>query len=362
MKQQRNIGLDMARVLAIVLVWINHSGCFSLGLDPAMMEFGGIFSIEVFFALSGFLVGRSMIRAATAENVGSAMKHFYVNRLIRTLPLYYLSLLLLWGLWKVMPPLSCFFFLQNFDAEALRYFPPSWSLPIEAWFYFLVPVLLLGLVKGFSRKFSEQQAVFSAIALLWLIPFLLRGFWVVSTDPVWDFGVRKQIFLRMDALMLGVALAACKLYAPERYRKLGKSPGSLLLSLVGVLALYLWFVKDLRENFNDSNAGRILMFTLMPLCCSLLVSWLDNATWPEKLRGTILETLICGISSMGYSLYLLHWILFQLVSPYFADAGFRMSWLGFLLAICLTLLLGFIAYRLIEVPLSRWKDKQMARA
>lgn len=135
-----------------------------------------------------------------------------------------------------------------------------------------------------------------------------------------------------------------------------------MLSLAGVVALYLWFVKDLRENFNDSHVGRILMFTLMPLCCSLLVSWLDNATWPEKLRGTILEKLICGISSMGYSLYLLHWILFQLVSPYFAEAGFRMAWLGFLLAICLTLLLGFLAYRLIEVPLSRWKYRQKSRA
>lgn len=362
MNQKRNIGLDMARVLAIVLVWINHSGDFALGLNPAVMEFGGIFSIEVFFSLSGFLVGRSMIRVATAENVRPAMKEFYVNRLIRTLPLYYLSLLLLWGLWKTTPPLSCFFFLQNFNKEALKYFPPSWSLPIEAWFYFLIPVLMLGLVKGFSRKLPEQQAVFSAIALLWLIPFLLRIFQVVTTNPTWDFGVRKQIFLRLDALMLGVALAACKLYAPERYRKLGKSIGSLLLSLAGVVALYLWFVKDLRENFNDSHVGRILMFTLMPLCCSLLVSWLDNATWPEKLRGTILEKLICGISSMGYSLYLLHWILFQLVSPYFAEAGFRMAWLGFLLAICLTLLLGFLAYRLIEVPLSRWKYRQKSRA
>lgn len=357
MNQKRNIGLDLARVLAIGLVWINHSGSFAIGLDPILMEFGGIFSIEVFFALSGFLVGKSMIRSATAEKIGPAMGGFYLNRLIRTLPLYYLSLLLLWGLWKVTPPLSCFFFLQNFDSEALSYFPPSWSLPIEAWFYFLIPVLLMGLVKVFSRKMSEHRAVFAAIGLLWLIPFLLRIFWVVAMDPVWDFGVRKQIFLRLDALMLGVALAAMKLYAPENYRKLGASIGSLLLSLLGVLALYFWFVKGLRERFDDSDLGRILMFTLMPMCCSLLVAWLDNAAWPEKLRGTIWEKLICGISSMGYSIYLLHWIIFQLVAPYFAEARFFVSWLGFLLALVLTLIASWLAYRLIEVPLGKWKEK-----
>lgn len=37
MNQKRNIGLDMARVLAIVLVWVNHSGNFAIGLDPVFM-------------------------------------------------------------------------------------------------------------------------------------------------------------------------------------------------------------------------------------------------------------------------------------------------------------------------------------
>lgn len=357
MDKKRNIGLDLARVVAIVLVWINHSGDFALGLDPVWMEFGGIFSIEVFFALSGFLVGRSMIRMVTAEKTGPAMKQFYINRVIRTLPLYYLALLLLWGIWKVTPPISCFLFLQNFDVEALSYFPPSWSLPIEAWFYFLIPVLMLGLVKLFSRKVSQEKAVWVAIGLLWLIPFLLRIFRVVTTDPVWDLGVRKQIFLRMDALMVGVGLAALKYDAPERYRDMGRSWGCLALSLLGIALLYGWFALDLRENFDDSNAGRILMFTLMPIFCTLLVAWLDNATWPEKLRGTILEKLICGISTMGYSVYLLHWIVFRIVAPYFANGRFLTSWLGFLLAVGLTLTLGQITYRLIEVPLDHGKRR-----
>ena len=39
MNKTRNIGLDMARVAAIALVWIGHSGLFSIGLNPKVMEF-----------------------------------------------------------------------------------------------------------------------------------------------------------------------------------------------------------------------------------------------------------------------------------------------------------------------------------
>lgn len=356
MNQKRNIGLDLARVLAIGLVWIGHSSCFSLGLNPAFMEYGGIFCIELFFALSGFLVGRSMIRTVTAERVGPAMKKFYMNRLVRTLPLYYLTLLPMWAMRKSAPPVAYLFFLQNFSTKALDYFPPSWTMPIEMWFYFLIPVVFLAGYRLLSRKMEQEKAVFLTIGLLCLVPFLLRIVWVVQTDPAWDFGVRKQIFLRMDALMMGVFLAALKLYHPKRYSN-GGSVRNLLLSVLGILLLYWWYMVQLRDHFDDSNLGRILMFTLMPMCCSLLVAWLDNAAWPEKLRGTILEKLICGISSMGYSIYLLHWIIFQLVAPYFAEARFLVSWLGFLLALVLTLIASWLAYRLIEVPLGKWKEK-----
>ena len=95
MKRKRNLGLDMARVLAIILVWIGHSGEFSLGLDPRFMEYCGIMCLEVFFVLSGFLVGRSMLLAVTSPEPGKVLKEFYVNRALRIIPLYYLLLLAL---------------------------------------------------------------------------------------------------------------------------------------------------------------------------------------------------------------------------------------------------------------------------
>lgn len=357
MNKTRNIGLDMARVAAIALVWIGHSGFFSIGMNPKVMEFwGGIFCLEVFFALSGFLVGRSMILTVTSRDPGPAFKKFYLNRLIRTIPLYYLVLLALWFITSQRPPLSCFLFLQNFSGEDLGYFPPSWSLPVEAWFYFLIPPVFFLLYRLFSRKHPEKVSVFAAIILLCLIPFLLRVWQVVTTDPTWDYGVRKQIPLRMDALMLGVLLSAVKLYAPEAYRKEARKHRYFLISVAGMAALYGWYLADLWDHFDDSNLGRILIFTLVPVLCCLLVAYLENSPLPEKLRGTFLEKGICGISSIGYSVYLVHYIVFQMVAPYFEGTGFLVSWLGFGLAIGISLVISYLTYRLIEQPLTRLRD------
>ena len=49
-------------------------------------------------------------------------------------------------------PLSCFVFLQNFSESDLSFLPVSWSLSVEAWFYFLIPPLFWLLYRLLSGK------------------------------------------------------------------------------------------------------------------------------------------------------------------------------------------------------------------
>lgn len=361
MSKKRNIGLDIARVCAMVLVWVNHSGFFDLGLDPRFMEYGGVACIEVFFVLSGFLVGRSMLQAITSEKPGEKLKGFYVNRILRTLPLYYLVLLGL-GLYRgYMPSMLNFLFLHGFNENAMGFLPPSWSLPIEAWFYFLIPPVLLVLYRLLSRKLEEKKAVYLSVALIALASFLLRCGHVLLNDPVWDYGVRKQVLVRMDSPMMGVFLAAVKLYAPEIYRKVGRSFLSLLAAAAGFAAMYLWFVPVLRENVGNPDGIRIFLFTLLPLSSCLLVAYLENASWPEIFRGNMFGWLICSVSSLGYSSFLLHYPIFVWISGYFVGASFYYNWAGFGLAIGITLVLSWISWRFIEEPVARLKDRILIR-
>ena len=361
MGKQRNIGLDIARVCAMVLVWVNHSGFFDLGMDPRFMEYGGVACIEVFFVLSGFLVGRSMLLAITSDQVGVSLKRFYVNRILRTLPLYYLVLAGLGTYRGIRPSLLNFLFLHGFNENALGFLPPAWSLPIEAWFYFLIPPVLLLLYRLFSRKMDQKKAVYLSVAVIALISFLLRCCHVLVNDPEWDHGVRKQVLVRMDSPMMGVFLAAVKLYAPETYRKLGKNVLTLLVSAAGFVAMYLWFVPTLRENQGNPDWIRIFLFSALSACSCLLVAWLENAAWLEIFRGTILEYLICQISSLGYSSFLLHYPIFVWISGYFVGASFYYSWAGFGLAIGITLAASWISWRFIEEPVAKLKDRILVK-
>lgn len=363
MKQSRSVGLDILRVFAAILVIICHSGYFSVGISYSFLSFAGVLAVEIFFALSGFLVGKGLIQAVTSQSPGRELKKFYVNRLVRTLPVYYLALLLTALTSGGAVPLSYFVFCQNFSVADLGFLPVSWSLAVEAWFYFLIPPVFFLLVRGFSARVTQERAVFAAIGVLCLIPFALRVIWVLAAQPTWDYGVRKQIPLRLDAIMLGVLLAAGKRYRPEGYRRLAARKACLVVSIVGILVLYTAYWAYLSDDakFDASPVSKILMFALLPLLCCMLVMYLEEAPRLTKLQGTPLARGICGLSTVSYGVYLLQLWVFTALSPYFTGTRFSVSWLGFLGAIALTVAAAAVVYELVEKPAMKLRDRIVAR-
>lgn len=352
MTQKRNLGLDIIRVVAAVLVIICHSGFFSVGISFPFLSFSGILAVEIFFVLSGLLVGKKLIQSVMDEHPGKTLKGFYINRLTRVLPLYYFMLIITAIQSCTKIPVSCFFFCQNFSAEALSFLPVSWSLSVEAWFYFLLPPVFLLLFKLFSIKFSGKAAVFSAIGVLCTISFVLRVIYSIQYTQDWDFEIRKQIPLRLDAIMMGVFLAAVKLFDEDKYRRLAGKNVCFFLSIAGILAIYGWYCTVLIENdnFNNSPIGKIFLFTLLPLFCCMMVMFMENSPWINRLNGRKGTGLIHHLSTLSYGVYLIQLSVFTIVSAYFVDTRFSVSWLGFLAAIVLTVCLSQIAYRVIEVP------------
>lgn len=92
----RIIGLDITRSVAILLVMFCHSSCFYTINNNCMeyiFTFAGVWGVELFFALSGFLIGGIIIKNivnVSYEDVLKEIKIFWIRRWFRTLPLYYL--------------------------------------------------------------------------------------------------------------------------------------------------------------------------------------------------------------------------------------------------------------------------------
>ena len=152
----RIFGLDLMRALAILMVLVAHS-CgllFPVSGHLEAFSYGGFGGVEMFFVLSGYLIGSILLRkiAASPQFDGGGLRRFWVRRWFRTLPLYYLVLGInfIWTAHKTGESVidgRYFYFWQGMAGDLPDFFVESWSLAVEEWFYLLFPLLLWGMAR-----------------------------------------------------------------------------------------------------------------------------------------------------------------------------------------------------------------------
>ena len=187
--RDRSEALDAVRGIAIALVVGYHYW-------PALVP-GGSVGVDLFFVLSGFLIGGILLDNKGAEDYFAT---FYWRRFFRILPLYWLFLSVMPAS-PVMPVWWFLPFAQNFGWIAHGVFPirephtVTWSLAFEEQFYLLLPTMV------------------ASLSTRWLI----RVLWAcVIAAPLWRYGwaqshpfaARLLLPCRLDSLM-GGALVAC---------------------------------------------------------------------------------------------------------------------------------------------------------
>src|SRR5208283_2695708 len=96
--EDHNFGLDLARFIAVALVLVTHCTSMFLSLTsikpPVVVLLSAFFGVELFFVLSGFLIGRLLFRIAETDPTPRGWLIFMTRRWLRTLPLYFIWLLI----------------------------------------------------------------------------------------------------------------------------------------------------------------------------------------------------------------------------------------------------------------------------
>ncbi len=170
----------------------------------------GIFGVDLFFVLSGFLITGGLL---SARGLPFALRHFYIRRALRIFPLYYA---LLFALFVVGPRLAFYpeglaesaghqswiwtygtnLFLAGRGTWSLPYVAHFWSLAVEEHFYLVWPLVVLWGSRGSLLRVCAAVALGSAGLRCLCAALGASDVTLVVLTP-----------LRLDALALGAGLA-----------------------------------------------------------------------------------------------------------------------------------------------------------
>src|SRR5437870_8264246 len=237
--RERQPGLDLLRALAIIVVVIYHSALFGFKLPERVDRFGWI-GVDLFFVLSGYLIGRQLL-VPLAHGQQINLGRFFARRALRIIPACFVILAVYaflpsWREYPEMSPLWKFIVsVQNIGLHGGTAFSHAWSLAVEDQFYLLLPLILL-----FINRWRRASMILPCVIVLGGI--LLRAFlaWQNPAEIGVSFrGFQTWIYYptwtRLDPLVFGVTLAAIEKFRPQWWQRLMNVAPWLWLSGVALI-------------------------------------------------------------------------------------------------------------------------------
>jgi len=354
-------GLDLLRACAIVWVMLFHSYIVGgLGERFAWLQRDGWMGVDLFFVLSGYLIGAQLL-APLHRGEPLRWGEFYRRRALRILPafLVVLGVYVAWPAAREAPGLAPAWQFLTFtlnlviDYQHAPAFSHAWSLCVEEQFYLLFPWLAWWLM----RRPSLRRAVVVGLGVV-AFGMAVRGYvWLTAMAPVRDepgpaFGLRfvegiyYPTWARLDGLLAGVALAALRVAGPQVW---ARWQGRALVVLGVGMALFgaaVWLFRE-RLGFWPSVLGYPLL-SLALAAIGLAASRLPTR-WALPGAG--------WLARISYSLYLSHKLALHAVATWWVEPWQLHGWAAFALYALGVLALGAALHYAVERPFLRWRDR-----
>ena len=368
-------GLNGLRFIAATLVIIHHieqnkswreipSIWGKEGYIGNFVDALGHHAVSFFFVLSGFLI--SYLLLDEHKKYGDInVRKFYIRRLLRIWPLYYL----LFGL-------AIFFLpqivdLANYPERLLKHFDfrlfilffimlpnvvrlsphtvmglnQTWSIGVEEQFYLIWPVL----VRKFKNNFFKFLVIF--IILKMLIGLILIGSYSVLesgllvkrlklTAQFWD-------LLQIEQMAIGAIGAYFLFIRSEKFFKIIYSPSVIIISL------WIWLgLVFLGSKFFGHTILEGIVFIIIIMNLSV------NKNFPLKLEGKWINFM----GNISYGIYMYHTLVIAIVLnfllPYFSNkGGFFFNLVLYVSVIISTWLIAAMSYKYFEMPFLKLKKK-----
>ena len=348
--------IDGLRALAVIAVMFYHLG---FSWIP-----GGFLGVDLFFVISGYVITRLLLDSI-AQSGGLDLRGFYIARARRLLPaliFMMVSTIIAIGIWapdtikrlltdtpfSLTGTMNWWLVSHHQDYFESIGRPPllqhTWSLAVEAQFYLVWPLILYFILKRLGKKAipaaSLVIAAASGIALL-LVSFSLDASNASKVSHVY-FGTDTHSI----GLFLGAALAVS--WIPQNFTvnvtKQAQNfiDGVGVFGFIGILSCFL-FIDETQPTLYK------IAFPLAGLFGAAIIM---SVVHPASRFAPVLQNpVFLWIGERSYSIYLWHWVIFQVTRPSMDLAG--QEWALYALRILIVFALSDISLRYVELPIRR---------
>lgn len=322
-------GLRAIAVLAVMLFHYNRQ------LLP-----GGFIGVDIFFVISGFLITSILLKKKDNPNFSLfyILKSFYLGRIIRIAPAYYVLLVVVSLVSAVIFIPADYSFFHNSLKKSLRfmsnqyfsgfgdYFAPNsdelpllhtWSLAIEMQFYLFYPFLVLFL----SKKWLKI-----------IIPVIIFALFAISAYQLKE-GLVQGVYYGLYARIPEFLIGSCVVLFVQQINKIQVT----WLPIVGIMLVCASFIF-----INDKTPFPGLYAFPSVLGAAMVLAGSSG----NKLSNVLSSSLLVWIGAVSYSLYLWHWPILAFIRYISGDYQLSFSqtvfyWGG-------AFMLASISYYLIE--------------
>lgn len=300
---QRIKNLDTFRAIAAIVVMIGHIELFrnnNWGNSLVDLVPSGHTAVMMFFVISGFLI--TYLLTKEKNRYGSiSLKDFYLRRVLRILPLYYLIILISYFLFENAPDLKTITFAVGLLPNVSHAIgcgwaasPQIWSIGVENLFYLFFPLIMIVVPN------KKMIPVLSILILAFAIFPHFVDYVNIRTIQNSQLALFNQKFFycsKFDSLLIGCLIGFA---FAQNHSLLNVLYNKWFFFSSALLAVILWFGNIETKHFNDELMSVLFAVVILNVC--------TNPNMNIRFENRFTKFL----GRISYGIYMYHWLVLLL--------------------------------------------------